>query len=358
MKFNIGDKVSFLNEKLSGRVTRIIDEAICRVETDEGFEIDANEKELVLIAKAEIPEVPSSTEIIKPLIEPILNPVSNLFSLLEKDSVHFVSIPAEDMQVLTGSINFFLMNKTGFSVLFSFSAKIKNKFFGLAHGIIKPQSEFLLVSKKRADLIDWQNFVIQVILFNEDEYNIISPLNKELSLLLPDLKAEFTQLKGNESYSKTIKLISLEREPEINMEELKRKFAKDNEVQVKNATGEFKDETKEKIPPRKSPAEQMNIQSSAILRNDAEIDLHIQHLVDEYKNLSNAEMLQVQLKKFRKEMDHAIKSHYHKIIFIHGVGNGILRTEILRELRAYPGVRYTDAPFEKYGYGATEVILV
>ncbi len=352
MKFNIGDKISFLNEKLSGRVTRIIDEATCRVETDEGFEIDANEKELVLIARAEIPEVPSSTEIIKPLIDPILKPVSDLFSLLEKDSVHFVSIPAEDMQVLTGSVNYFLVNKTGFRILFSFSVKIKNKFFGLACGIIKPQSEFLLVIKKRADLIDWQNFVLQAILFKEEECDIISPLNKELSLLLPDLNAEFTQLKGNESYSKTIKIISLEKESEINMEELKRKFAKDNEAP------ELKDETKEKIPPRKFPAQHMNIQSSAILRNDAEIDLHIQHLVDEYKNLSNAEMLQTQLKKFRKEMDYAIKNHYHKIIFIHGVGNGVLRTEILRELRAYPGVRYTDAPFEKYGYGATEVILV
>jgi dsDNA-specific endonuclease/ATPase MutS2 len=81
-------------------------------------------------------------------------------------------------------------------------------------------------------------------------------------------------------------------------------------------------------------------------------------LIDDYKNLSNAEIMQIQLKKFRKEMDHAIKNHYHKIIFIHGVGNGVLRTEILRELRAYTGVRYTDAPFEKYGFGATEVILI
>jgi hypothetical protein len=351
MKFNVGDKVSFLNEKLSGRIMRIINEMIYRVETDDGFEIDANEKELVLISKAEQAEIPSSSEIIKTIIEPIINVKSDLFSLLENDAVHFVSMPSEDMQVLTGAINFYLVNKTGCRLLFSFSAKIKNKTFGLAHGIAKPHSEFLIINKKRSDLIDWQNFIVQAILSNEGEFKIIQPLNKELPLLLPDLNAEFTQLKGVDSYSKTIKLLTLGKDAEINIEELKKKFSKGDEE-------ESKETVKEKIPPRKPPSQHITDFSSAIIHNDAEIDLHIQHLVDEYKNLSNIEMLQIQLKKFRKEMDRAIRNNYHRITFIHGVGNGVLRTEIQRELRAYSGVRYTDAPFEKYGFGATEVILI
>ena len=351
MKYNIGDRVSFLNEKLSGRVTRIINEIICRVETDDGFEIDANEKELVLISKAEQAEIPSSIEIIKPLLEPLIKNPSDLFSFLESNTVYFVSMPAEDMQVLTGAINFYLFNKTEFRLMFSFSVKIKDKIFGLAHGIIKAHSEFLIINKKQQDLIDWQNFIVQIILFKEDEFTIKLPLHKDLPLLLPDLKAEFNQLKGAESYSKTIKLITVGKEDEINIEELKRKFAKEEGI-------EFNESNKEKIPPRKSPSNYSNDFSDAVIHNDAEVDLHIQHLVDEYNNLSNAEMLQIQLKKFRKEMDHAIRNHYHRITFIHGVGNGVLRTEIQRELRAYTGVRYTDAPFEKYGFGATEVILI
>ncbi len=347
MKFGIGDRVSFLNERLSGRVTRIIDDLVCRVETDDGFEIDANEKELVLVSKAESSEIPAAIEIIKPLIEPLTKLNTDLFSVLENDAVHFTSMPSEDMQVLTGGVNFYLFNKTDYHIQFAFAIKIKNKTFGLASAGIKPQAEYFLINKKRSDMIDWQNFIVQLILFKEDEFKIIAPVNKELPLLLPDLKAEFSQLKGMESYSKTIKLLVFGKEENIDLEELKKKFEKDSK--------EIKEEPKEKIPPRKSPAQQ---DSSAILRNDAEVDLHIQHLVDDYKHLSNAEIMQIQLKKFRKEMDHAVKNHYHKIVFIHGVGNGVLRTEILRELRSYSGVRYIDAPFEKYGFGATEVILI
>jgi len=347
MKFGVGDKVSFLNERLSGRVIHIIDELICRVETDDGFEINANEKELVLVSKAESSEVPSALEIIQPLIEPVTKLNSGLFSILENDTIHFVSMPAEDMQVLTGGVNFYLFNKTDYLLEFAFSVKIKNKIFGIVSGSIHPQTEYLLSRKKRSDMIDWQNFIVQFILFQENEFKITAPVNKELPLLLPDLKAEFSQLKGIDSYSKSIKLIAVGKEEDIDLEELKKKFEKDS--------NETKEEPKEKIPVRKSPVQQ---DSPAILRNDAEIDLHIQHLVDDYKHLSNAEIMQIQLKKFRKEMEHAIKNHYHKIVFIHGVGNGVLRTEILRELRSYSGVRYIDAPFEKYGFGATEVILI
>ncbi|MEP7169130.1 MAG: DUF2027 domain-containing protein, partial [Bacteroidota bacterium] len=271
MKFNVGDKVSFLNENLSGKVTGIINEMICKVETDDGFEIDANEKELVLVSRVQSSEVPSSSEIIKPLIESIIKLNTDLFSLLENDAVYFVSMPAEDMQVLTGAINFYLINKTDCLLHFSLSAKINNKFFGLVSGSIKPQTEFLLVNKKRPDLIDWQNFILQFILFKEDEHKIIAPVTKELPLLLPDLKAEFTQLKGTESYSKTIKLISVGKEPEIDMEELKKKFEKDADASVKSGSGENKNGAKEKIPPRKSPSQFGIDQSSAIIHNDAEV---------------------------------------------------------------------------------------
>lgn len=348
MKFNIGDKVSFLNEKLSGKVTRIINEELCKVETDDGFEIDVLAKELVLISRIESAEIPTTKDIIQPLLKQVENNSSDLFKLLDNDTVHFVAMPAEDMQVLTGPVSFFLINKTNYQLLFSFSFSIKNKIIGIISGVIKPQSEILLTKKKRTDMIDWQNFVIQAILFQNEEYKQTTPLHRELPLLLPDLKAEFTAVKGNASYAKCISLYAAGKEPVIDMEELKKKFAHDEEQQ----------EVKTKsIPQRKFP-QQEDDHLYGIIRNETEVDLHIQHLVDDYKNLSNAEMLQIQLQKFRKEMDNALKNHYHKIVFIHGVGNGVLRTEILRELRSYQGVRSGDASFEKYGFGATEVILV
>jgi dsDNA-specific endonuclease/ATPase MutS2 len=47
-----------------------------------------------------------------------------------------------------------------------------------------------------------------------------------------------------------------------------------------------------------------------------------------------------------------------KIVFIHGVGNGKLKHELRRILDAeYKNLRYQDASFKEYGFGATMVLL-
>ena len=47
-----------------------------------------------------------------------------------------------------------------------------------------------------------------------------------------------------------------------------------------------------------------------------------------------------------------------KIVFIHGKGEGVLRNAIGQELRKkYPRCLSQDASFQKYGFGATMVII-
>jgi dsDNA-specific endonuclease/ATPase MutS2 len=69
-------------------------------------------------------------------------------------------------------------------------------------------------------------------------------------------------------------------------------------------------------------------------------------------------MLRFQLAAFHKNLEGAIVHHFQNIIFIHGVGNGTLRNEIHKQLGKHPHVKtFKDARKEKFGYGATEVIL-
>jgi hypothetical protein len=90
----------------------------------------------------------------------------------------------------------------------------------------------------------------------------------------------------------------------------------------------------------------------------AEIDLHIAQLADNPKTLTPAEMLDIQMKHFRNSLEDAIRNRLKRIVFIHGVGNGRLRLEISRTLdQKYPKLRYQDASFKEYGYGATMVLL-
>ncbi|MDE7375757.1 MAG: DUF2027 domain-containing protein [Muribaculaceae bacterium] len=86
------------------------------------------------------------------------------------------------------------------------------------------------------------------------------------------------------------------------------------------------------------------------------VDLHIAELVDTTAGLSNADMLNLQIDKFRQVMDANLRRHGQKIVFIHGKGEGVLRQAILKELNyRYKGHDVQDASFREYGFGATQV---
>jgi len=89
-----------------------------------------------------------------------------------------------------------------------------------------------------------------------------------------------------------------------------------------------------------------------------EVDLHIEKLTPDWKNLSNFEILTLQLNIFEKYLDLAMAHHQHNLIVIHGVGSGKLKDEIHEILKARRGVRSFINQYDpRYGYGATEIFL-
>jgi dsDNA-specific endonuclease/ATPase MutS2 len=64
------------------------------------------------------------------------------------------------------------------------------------------------------------------------------------------------------------------------------------------------------------------------------------------------------LEKVESEMRAAIQSQTKRIVFIHGVGQGVLKQEVARLLKSkFPKYIFQDASFKEYGYGATMVML-
>ncbi|GGD08147.1 Smr/MutS family protein [Hyunsoonleella pacifica] len=88
-----------------------------------------------------------------------------------------------------------------------------------------------------------------------------------------------------------------------------------------------------------------------------EVDLHIHHLVKSSRGMTNFEMLNLQLDTARYQLEFAIKKRIQRIVFIHGVGEGVLREELATLFRRYDNIKYYDANFQKYGVGATEVYI-
>jgi dsDNA-specific endonuclease/ATPase MutS2 len=89
-----------------------------------------------------------------------------------------------------------------------------------------------------------------------------------------------------------------------------------------------------------------------------EIDLHIGRLLDNTNGLSPADILNYQLDKFRETLARYSGRKGQKIIFIHGKGEGVLRSSIEKELKSrYKHYSYQDASFREYGFGATMVTI-
>ena len=86
-----------------------------------------------------------------------------------------------------------------------------------------------------------------------------------------------------------------------------------------------------------------------------EVDLHIHQLVGSTKGMSNHEMLTLQLDTARRRLEFAIKKRIPRIVFIHGVGEGVLKLELEYLFGRYNNVAYQEANYQKYGSGATEV---
>ncbi|MEE9349046.1 MAG: Smr/MutS family protein [Flavobacteriaceae bacterium] len=85
-----------------------------------------------------------------------------------------------------------------------------------------------------------------------------------------------------------------------------------------------------------------------------EVDLHIHKITHSNKFMSNYDMLNAQLNVAKIQLEKAINTKKQRLVFIHGKGQGVLKTELLRLLKKYP-VEINDGNFKKYGLGATEV---
>ena len=86
-----------------------------------------------------------------------------------------------------------------------------------------------------------------------------------------------------------------------------------------------------------------------------EFDLHIEKLVKNFRGMSNYDILTLQTETAQRHIEFAIRNRIPKIVFIHGVGEGILKAELDFLLGRYDNVSFQDANYQKYGVGATEI---
>lgn len=87
-----------------------------------------------------------------------------------------------------------------------------------------------------------------------------------------------------------------------------------------------------------------------------EVDLHIHNLTKSTRGMDNYDMLNLQINEAKHKLEFAIRNRIPKVVFIHGVGAGVLKTELDFLFKNYH-VRSYEASYKKYGLGATEVYI-
>jgi len=328
MKLRIGDKVTFLNEKGEGIVTKILNPKTVSVTTSDGFEIPYPVSELILL-KSDILDKATS----------LVNNIEASESAIDKTSAYVNGIYAAityDKKI--NEFSLWIINQSTYDISFSFSLKKQSNYCCLSASEVNEGMKSLVRKIKKENVNEFENCKIDILFYSYTSYQIKEPISKPIKL---NTVKWFQENCYNESlFFSDQKAILFKVDNDINMQE---ELINDSLHLTSIANynkGNFQSSSKISKP--------HNINS------EMEIDLHIEELLDDYSGMSNAQIIQTQLNHLQKAINKAIEKKVRKLIVIHGVGNGKLKEEA-RKIISINQLRYYDASYAKYGYGATEV---
>jgi hypothetical protein len=346
----IGDRVRFLNDTGGGRVTAILSKDLVHVETKDGFEIPTYIKNLVIVnsedskAKATVKGTGLAPGQLQKN-DTFYTEKEKSKSFKEQNQIKgndfpefiFAALPEMPGNPPEGKIILYLINDCNYTLIYHFATKLVDKYSTLDAGILEPNTKVELETIHPKLMGNLPEYCFQLLFFKQQSSQMEEPVQKEIHLSPVKFFKSSSFVKNN--YFKTpALLVKLADHP------LKAELDKLTDKDFHQIT--IVKEPKKSISPE-SPKSDL-----------VEVDLHIHQLIDDFRGMSNADMLKMQLDTFRKEMDNAIASGTKKIVFIHGVGDGVLKNEIRRELqRKYSKYPFQDASFREYGFGATMAVL-
>jgi hypothetical protein len=350
MKLLPGEKVRFLNEAIEGIVTKLLNNDRVEVTDEFGFTHTAPAKYLVRIEfqlderihatfpkEEKVKEGKETRTSAKP---------ESIISSLDADETVYAAIILQDSDSpLSSDIELKLINNSSSSIAFTVARKDEQARIGVTAGILKSKTETMIGVFSQDELHQFHGFIFQFLFFKEGIYKPLPFAEKSLKFSSSDFVEgeNWDVIRHRDQKTLLMPLHVQGREADVDMQKLINRYESQKEEISKK---------KEQPEGKKKKADKF-----VILNKEKIVDLHIEELLKNHSEMSNSQIISYQLKKFQYEMDQAIINHYYKIIFIHGVGEGILKSAIREELKKYADIKFSEAPYEKFGHGATEVIF-
>lgn len=351
MKVRVGDKVKFLNETGGGEVTKLLSNEMVNVLTEEGFEYPVLIEELLIVEDENsfdgnsigVPDEPEEDQEQYEFYKEQEPEEKDIASAGHPDNhVYFALVPVNEQQPENSNLEFYLINDSDFFIQYLILIKKESAYSYFSSGQLEDNTKILISELEREYLNEFKDIKFQAVFFQKGFFHPVRPMESNIKLN-PVRLFKRTAFSDNDYFNEPAFLVELKKEERFE-EQVNRLKEEDIQKSIR-----------EKDPSQKNPAA-----SQKNRRQDTEeVDLHIEELVDNPKELSNREMLEIQMARFQTVLEGAMRDSFtKKVVFIHGVGNGRLKYELRKSLdRNYSKLHYQDASFKEYGYGATLVFL-
>ena len=323
---NIGDRVRLMRGREEGIVTKILGNGLLEIEIEDGFTIPVKHSDVVVIHEMEQKVFnPTPASRIEPQITDRRLPVSEV---LANRGIYMAFVPNNDRELAQ-----YLINNTDWELPFMLSVGSDPHHKGLAAGTLKAKTTLKIQNILVKDFEEWGTFTFQAFLFRLAFMKMPEPIIKKL------------KFRVNTFFKNKSKAPLLNQDAHL--------FQLDAEDSVTPVNLNI-DPQKivEQMFEKQTPIETLILPTKPSLS----VDLHIETLTKDAWTMTNPEIMNLQLSTFERQFEAAIANGMDEIIFIHGVGNGVLRDAIHKRLSGNKNVQYfEDAQKEKFGYGATKV---
>lgn len=344
MEFKVGDRVRFLNEVGGGTITKVMINNLVKVMSQDGFEVPVQKTELILIEPVVLKEeknIGSESKVETSITEEL---DEEMIEGNDSPLLFYAFVPTSEKEPLKSDIQEYLINDCNYTVLYNISTKVEGKQRSIASGKIAANTKEPVSKMNINEISGEYSLNFQFLFLQNNEYDYKPAMTKEISI--KDVKFYKDNAFGENDffYENAMLLTLIDDKFEQSLEKLN-KESLNKLLKEKQESGVYEEQKKEKYSARK---EDLVIEE----------DLHINALLDNVKGMSNTEILNFQMDHFHKTLKKAMEDKASKVIFIHGIGNGTLKSELRKSLETdYKNLKHQDASYKEYGYGATLVVL-
>ena len=338
MKYQVGDKVLILHSEEEGEIIDFINDKMAMVEVrGVKFPVYLDQIDFPYFKRFSEKKIQPPQKKQKQFVDN-LRPEKKTTTEKVVDGVWITFLPVMDTDEFgdeyVEELKIHLVNKTETPYQFDY----KLNYFGKADfelkNRIEPFQDFYLHDIPFSDLNDSPSFDFDFSLVQPDKH-LADHYEASLRLKPKQIFARIEELKEQNKATFSHRLF----------EKYPQKLVEDNIELGKLAAKGFK------IYNAKEARQHLESPRTVI-------DLHIEKLTDNWKHMSNYEIMGMQLKTFEKYYDLALAHMQPSLIVVHGMGTGKLRDEIHDLLRHRREVKsFVNQYDSRFGYGATEIFF-